>query len=146
MGADVCLTARPATIAVTSSMTSRTCLILLLPALLTACSTAPKTGASPRKHAWYMPWGGGRVEDATPYLEYRKTREEGGRKAYALSVRNTHPTNVIVGEARMTLETGARESRVISQSFTLTPSETQKLLVYPEGSHLTYEVTAAFRE
>ena len=127
-------------------MTARTCLILLLLTALGACSTAPKTGVSPRKHAWYMPWGGGRAEEATPYLEYKKTREEGGRKVYALSVRNTHPTNVIVGEARMTLETGTRESKVISQSFTLTPSETQKLLVYPEGSHLTYEVTAAFRE
>ena len=144
MGADVCLTARRATVAVTPSMTSRTCLILLLPALLTACSTAPKTEA--RKHAWYWPLGGGRTEEATPYLEYRKAREEGGRKAYALSVRNTHPTKVIVGEARLTLDTGARESKVISQSFTLTPNETQKLLVYPEGSHLTYEVTAAFRE
>lgn len=128
-------------------MTARTCLTLLLLTSLSACSTAPKKETtSGRKHAWYWPLGGGRTEEATPYLEYQKAREEGGRKVYALSVRNTHPTKAIVGEARMTLETGTRESKVISQSFTLTPSETQKLLVYPDGSHLTYEVTATFKE
>ena len=128
-------------------MTARTCLTLLLLTSLSACSTAPKTEtASGRKHAWYKPWGGGGTEEATPYLEYRKSREEDGRHVYALSVRNTHPTKVIAGEARMTMETVARESKVISQTFTLTPNETQKLLVYPDGTHLTYEVTAAFRE
>jgi hypothetical protein len=130
-------------------MTTRPCLTLLLAALLTACQTAPKSesaGASPRKHPWYAPWGRGRPEEATPFLEYQKAREEGDRKVYALSVRNTHPTKVIVGEVRMTLDTSASESKVISQTFTLHPNETQKLIVYPDANRLTYEVTAAFRE
>jgi hypothetical protein len=129
-------------------MTARTCLALLLMTSLSACSTAPKTAdasPSPRKHAWFWPLGGSRTEDAIPYLEYKKEREA-ERHVYALSVRNTHPTKVIVGEARLTLEMAASESKVISQPFTLSPNETQKLIVYPDGNRLSYEVTAAFKE
>ncbi len=93
-----------------------------------------------------MPWGGSRAEDAIPHLEYRKAREEGERRVYSLSARNTHPTKTIVGEVRMTLETAARETKVLSKTFTLAPNETEKLIVYPEACRLSYEVTAAFKE
>jgi hypothetical protein len=122
-------------------------------ALLSGCSTSGSSGgasASEKKKGWtsLLPWGGKAVGgDATPYLEYQRTREEGKTEPlYTLFVRNTHMTGTIEGEMRTTLETGPGDMKMDNQAFTLAPNEQKRLLVYPSRFPLTYEVTASFRE
>ena len=84
--------------------------------------------------------------DATGFLEYQRTRSESNRANYTLVVRNTHLTKTIDGDIRTTVETAVNETKVDTEHFTLAPNETKRLIVYPESTHLTYEVTAYFKE
>ena len=38
------------------------------------------------------------------------------------------------------------ETKVDTEHFTLAPNEAKKLLTFPEHTHLTYEVSAFFKE
>jgi hypothetical protein len=84
--------------------------------------------------------------DATPYLEYQRVRSESDKTSYNLFARNTHVSKTIEGDIRTTLETGPNETKVDSEHFILAPQETKKLAVYPDNVHLTYEVSAFFKE
>ena len=105
--------------------------------------------AAPAKKGWtsILPWGGtSGGGDATPYIEYHRTRTNEGVPMYTLTAHNSHLTKTIQGQMRTSMETGPGDMKVDSQSFTLTPNEEKKLLVYPARFPLTYEVTASFRE
>ncbi len=94
-----------------------------------------------------LPWGGtGRVTDATPYIEYQRTRSHENEPLFTLLARNTHPTKTIEGQMRTSMQIGPGDLKVDSQAFTLGPNEQKRLLVYPTRFPLTYEVTASFRE
>jgi hypothetical protein len=84
--------------------------------------------------------------DATPYLEYRRTRSHGAEPLLTLTARNTHMKKTIEGQMRTTMQISPSDMKMDSQSFTLAPNEQKTLLVYPERFHLTYEVTANFKE
>jgi hypothetical protein len=105
--------------------------------------------APSEKRGWtsMLPWGGKSVGgDATPYIEYQRTRSEGqAEPLYTLLARNTHMTKTIEGQMRTTLETSPGDRKMDSQAFTLAPNEQRRMLVYPTRFPLTYEVTASFR-
>lgn len=84
--------------------------------------------------------------DATPYLEYERVRSESDKTSFNLFARNTHLSKTIEGDIRTTLETGPNETKVDTTHFTLGPQETKKLAVYPDSVHMTYEVSAFFKE
>jgi len=124
--------------------------MLLLVVMLSGCSLFHKDEPAPnstakKKSSWW-PLAHHGPTDATPYLEYRRTRAEDEKAMYALFVRNTHQSKTVEGEIRTTIETATNETTVDTSHFTLGPNETKKLLVYPDKFHLTYEVTANFRE
>lgn len=135
-------------------MNARPFVTLLLVVLLSGCSlfhkdesataaTGPQTVK--KKSSWW-PLANGGPKDATPYLEYRRTRSDDDKGMYALFVRNTSPTKGVEGEIRTTIETGDNQTTVDTSHFSLGPNETKRLLVYPDKFHLTYEVTAFFKE
>jgi hypothetical protein len=133
-------------------MNARPSVTLLLVVLLGGCSLFHKDDSGPagpqtvkKKSSWW-PLAKGGPKDATPYLEYRRTRSDDDKSMYALFVRNTSPTKGVEGEIRTTIETAANETTVDTSHFSLGPNETKRLLVYPDKFHLTYEVTAFFKE
>jgi hypothetical protein len=120
---------------------------------LSGCSmfgSAEGTASAEKKTGWMslLPWGGKAVGgDATPYLEYQRTKAEGkAEPLYTLFVRNTHMNKTIEGQMRTTLETAPGDMKMDSQDFLLAPNEQKRLLVYPARFPLSYEVTASFRE
>jgi hypothetical protein len=127
----------------------RPLLLLLLTITLGGCSLfhVSTPADAPQKKKGFTLWPFGQESgDATPYLEYRRTRSEGETPVYALTARNSHQTKTITGQIRTTLDTVPNESKVVSDTFTLAPNEEKKLLVYPVNSRVTYEVTATFKE
>lgn len=125
-------------------------LILAMAGVLSACSSSKGTAAPEKKKGWtsLLPWGGKAVGgDATPYIEYQRTKMEGKTEPlYTLFARNTHMTKTIAGSMRTTLETAPGDMKMDSQEFTLAPNELKRLLVYPARFPLTYEVTASFQD
>jgi hypothetical protein len=71
---------------------------------------------------------------------------EKDKSLIALVVRNTHPSKTVEGDVRTTIETGPGQSKVDNMHFSLGPSDSAKLLVYPASTQLTYEVSAVFKE
>jgi len=127
---------------------ARLALILLLAAVFGGCSLF-RSEEPPRsaKKGWSLwPFGGSQVTDATPSIEYQRTRSKDAEPLYTLAARNTHPTKTIEGQMRTTMQTSPGDMKMDNQSFTLAPNEQKKLLVYPARLALTYEVTANFRE
>jgi hypothetical protein len=120
-------------------------LLLILAATLAGCSmfrSEPST-----KKGWSIwPWKGSAGQDATRYIEYQRTRSEGGQATYTLVARNTHPKRTIEGQMRTTMQLSPSDMKVDSQSFVLGPNEPKKLLIYPVKYQLTYEVSAVFRD
>ncbi len=115
---------------------------------LGGCSMFRSPDQPVEKKGWtsMLPWGGKSTGgDATPYIEYQRTRSEGGEPMYTLLARNTHMTKTIEGQMRTTLQTAPGDMKMDSQTFTLAPNEQKRLLVYPARFPLTYEVTASFR-
>ncbi len=84
--------------------------------------------------------------DATAFLEYQRGRSATDKTNYTLVVRNTHLNKTIEGDIRTTVETASNETKVDTEHFTLAPNEAKKLLTFPEHTHLTYEVSAFFKE
>lgn len=128
--------------------------LLLLPLLALAislggCSSSePASGTASKKGFSVWPFHGGEKgpEDATSVLEYQRRKGEGESPIYQLFARNTHPTKTVEGQIRFTLDEGANQSKVESESFTLGPNEEKKLFVYPTQTHVTYEVSAFFKQ
>ena len=102
--------------------------------------------AQPKKKSAWWKLGYDSPRDATAYLEYQRMYSETDKALVALYVRNTHATKSIEGDIRTTIETGANETKVDTTHFTLSPNDSKKLLVYPGSIHMTYEVTAFFKE
>jgi hypothetical protein len=136
-------------------MIARSSFVLLSAALLLCgCSLfhhdAPVTGGGtpvPAKKSFSLwPLGHSGPEDATGYLEYQRTRSGTDKANYTLVARNTHLTKTIEGDIRTTVETAVNETKVDTEHFTLAPNESKKLLTFPEHTHLTYEVSAFFKE
>ena len=128
---------------------------LLLVAALTGCSyfyndmpTEAQEAPTPppEKKSSFWPVGHHAPQDATASLEYQRTRTGADKSSFALLVRNTHLKKTIEGDVRTTIETGPGQSKVETTHFTLAPSETKQLLVYPKTTQMTYEVTAFFKE
>jgi hypothetical protein len=71
---------------------------------------------------------------------------EKDKSLIALIVRNTHSSKSVEGDVRTTIETGLNQSKVDNMHFSLGPNDSAKLLVYPASTHLTYEVSAFFKE
>jgi hypothetical protein len=125
---------------------------LLLFVALSGCSLfhgdepPAEAGGTPakKKSPWKLVNRG--PEDATPYLEYQRVHSETDKSLVGLVVRNTHPTKSIEGDVRTTIETGSNESKVDTTHFALAPADSKKLLVFPASTHLSYEVTAFFKE
>jgi len=105
----------------------------------------PPPPPSQKKSAWWK-LGNRGPQDATAYLEYQRIHSETDKTLVALVVRNTHLNKSIVGDMRTTIETGPNESKVDNIHFSLAPNDSKKLLVYPASIHMTYEVTAFFKE
>lgn len=120
---------------------------LLLVAALGGCAlfSSDAPAGSARKGWTLWPWGDSQVSDATPFIEYQRTRSVEKVPMYTLTARNTHLTKTIEGQMRTTMQTSPSDLKMDSQSFTLAPNEQKKLLVYPARLPLTYEVTATFR-
>ncbi|MEI9892615.1 MAG: hypothetical protein WDN28_01510 [Chthoniobacter sp.] len=124
---------------------------LLLFVVLSGCSLFESEGtvqeAPPKKKssAWWK-LGNHGPQDATAYLEYQRIHSETDKALVALVVRNTHLNKSIEGDLRTTIETGTNESKVDTIHFSLGPNDSKKMLVYPANIHLTYEVTAFFKE
>ncbi len=122
---------------------------LLLVLLLSGCSLfsgGGDDGGAPKKKSSIWPLGTKGPQDATEYLEYQRMHSEKDKSMIALVVRNTHLTKTVEGDVRTTIETGPGESKVDNMHFTLGPSDSAKLLVYPANTRLTYEVSAFFKE
>ena len=125
---------------------------LLLFVALSGCSLfhgdepAQAQGAPPKKKLSLSSLVNRGPQDATPYLEYQRVHSETDKSLVGLVVRNTHPTKSIEGDVRTTIETGANESKVDTTHFALAPADSKKLLVFPASTHLSYEVTAFFKE
>jgi hypothetical protein len=101
---------------------------------------------TPKKKFSVWPLGNSGPQDATEYLEYQRVHSEKDKSLTALLVRNTHLTKTIEGDVRTTIETGTNESKIDTTHFTLGPSDSKKLLVYPSSTKLSYEVTAFFKQ
>jgi hypothetical protein len=134
-------------------MIARSLFVLLLAVALSGCSLfhhddpAPSSGTTTTKKGHSIwPLGQRGPVDATAFLEYQRTRSESDKANYTLLARNTHLTKTIEGDIRTTLETAANETKVDTEHFTLAPNETKKLLIFPQDTHLTYEVSAFFKE
>jgi hypothetical protein len=134
-------------------MIARSLPILLLVVCLTGCSLfhhddpAPTSGTTKPKKGFSMwPLGQSGPVDATASLEYQRTRSESDKGSYTLFARNTHLTKTIEGDIRTTVETANNGTKVDTEHFTLGPNETKKLLTFPQDTHLTYEVSAFFKE
>ncbi|MEP6672715.1 MAG: hypothetical protein ABJF10_26360 [Chthoniobacter sp.] len=95
--------------------------------------------------AWWK-LGNSGPQDATASLEYQRMHSETDKSLVALVVRNTHLNKTIEGDMRTTIETGSNESKVDTIHFVLAPNDSKKVLVYPASIHMTYEVTAFFKE
>lgn len=124
---------------------------LLIAFTLCGCSLWPwggdDNGAAPKKKSSsFWPLGHKGPQDATEYLEYQRVHSEKDKSLIALVVRNTHASKTVEGDVRTTIETGPNESKVDNMHFSLGPNDTAKLLVYPASTHLTYEVSAFFKE
>lgn len=125
--------------------------LLLAAVAFSGCSffhhedTAEGTPA-PKKKSSILSFVRGGPRDATPYLEYQRMHSETDKSLVALVIRNTHPKKTIEGDVRTTIETGPNESKVDTTHFALGPSDSKKLLVFPSNVHLSYEVTAVFKE
>ncbi len=107
---------------------------------------APAQPAPKKKSAWWWPLGSHGPRDATAYLEYQRKHSESDKSLVALYVRNTHPTKAIEGDVRTTIETGPGESKVDNTHFSLGPSDSKKIFVYPATTQMSYEVSAFFKE
>jgi hypothetical protein len=137
-------------------MTARSLSLLTIIVLLSGCSMfhhdAPAsndsaaTATTTKKGFSLWPFGHSGPVDATPYLEYQRVRSQSDKSTFNLFARNTHVSKTIEGDIRTTLETGPNETKVDTTHFTLAPQETKKLAVYPDNLHLTYEVSAFFKE
>jgi hypothetical protein len=122
---------------------------LLLVLVLSGCSLfsgGGDDGGAPKKKSALWPLRKGGPQDATEYLEYQRVHSEKDKSMIALVVRNTHPSKTVEGDVRTTIETGVNESKVDNMHFSLGPSDSAKLLVYPANTRLTYEVSAVFKE
>jgi len=84
--------------------------------------------------------------DATSFLEYQRVRSDTDKGSYILIARNTHLTKSVEGDIRTTMETAPGETKSDTTHFTLAPQETKKLVVFPEHTILTYEVSAFFKQ
>jgi hypothetical protein len=128
---------------------ARVVLVPLLAGVLGGCALFQSDEPAPTaKKSWSLwPWGGSQGGgDATPYIEYQRTRSQGAEPTYTLIARNTHMKKTIVGQMRTTMQTSPGDLKVDSQSFTLAPNEPKQLLIYPVRFPLTYEVSATFRD
>ena len=123
---------------------------LLLILALSGCSLfsgGGDDGSAPKKKSSSLwPLGKKGPQDATEYLEYQRVHSEKDKSLIALVVRNTHASKSIEGDVRTTIETGTNESKVDTMHFSLGPNDSAKLLVYPASTHLSYEVSAFFKE
>jgi hypothetical protein len=122
---------------------------LLLILALSGCSlfSGGGDGGEPKKKSSSLwPLGKKGPQDATEYLEYQRMHSEKDKSLIALIVRNTHSSKSIEGNVRTTIETGPNESKVDTMHFSLGPNDSSKLLVYPASTHLSYEVSAFFKE
>jgi hypothetical protein len=138
------------------AMIARSLIILTITVFLGGCSMFHHDSAAPTESATttttekkgfsLWPLGHKGPADATPYLEYQRVRSESDKSSFNLFARNTHLSKTIEGDIRTTLETGPNETKVDSEHFTLAPQETKKLAVYPDNVHMTYEVSAFFKE
>jgi len=135
------------------AMIARYFSLLLFVVLLSGCSLFhhdPPTSSfgtpAPKKGFSLWPLGKHGPVDATPYLEYRRVPSEAEKGSFMLLARNTHVSKSIEGDIRTTMETGPNQSKVDTTHFTLGPQETKKLVVFPEHTTLTYEVSAFFKE
>ena len=123
---------------------------LLLILALSGCSLfsggGDDGGALKKKSSSLWSLGKKGPQDATEYLEYQRVHSEKDKSLIALVVRNTHSSKSIEGDVRTTIETGLNESKVDNMHFSLGPNDSARLLVYPASTHLTYEVSAFFKE
>lgn len=123
--------------------------LLGLSATLGGCALfhSDATADKPEKKGWsLLPWGGKATGgDATPNIEYQRTKTDGSEPMYTLLARNTHLSKTIEGQMRTTMQTTPNDVKMDTQTFTLAPSEQKKLLIYPARFPLTYEVTASFK-
>jgi hypothetical protein len=130
------------------AMTALRYTALLLVLLLSGCSLFSGGGddGAPKKKSSLWSLGLKGPQDATEYLEYQRVHSEKDKSMIALVVRNTHTSKTVEGDVRTTIETGPGASKVDNMHFSLGPSDSAKLLVYPASTRLTYEVSAFFKE
>jgi hypothetical protein len=125
---------------------------LLAAIVLSGCSmfhhddADPSQATASKKKFSLWPLGKGGPQDATEFLEYERIHSEKDKALTALVVRNTHPSKTIEGDIRTTIETGMNESKIDTSHFSLGPSDSKKLLVFPTSTKLSYEVSAFFKQ